>query len=377
MDFQYSEEQRLLADSAARFVRERYDFETRQRIAMGEAGFSAEHWAQMADQGWLALPFAEADGGLGAGPVEMMIVMEALGRGLVVEPYLPTVVLAGGVVAACGNADQRAALLPAIATGELKAAFAHAEAAARYSPAFTACEARPAEGGGYVLTGAKSVVLGAPLADRLVVLARTGRKPGTAQGLSLFLVDPAADGVVVRGYPTTDGQRAGDVLLDGVRVGADAMLGPRGQGLAVAERVLDAATAMLCAEALGAMDAAVAMTREHLRTRTQFGRPIGDFQVLQHRLVDMTIAAEEARSLTIRAALMLDADEAERRAAVSAAKVTVGDRGRFIAAQAVQLHGGMGVSDDMAVGHYFKRLYMVEQLFGDSAYHRDRWHALQ
>ena len=376
MDFQYSEEQTLLADSAARFIRDRYDFEKRQRWAKSDTGFDPQNWQHMADQGWLALPFDEADGGLGAGPVELMIVMEAMGRGLVLEPYLPTVVLAGGLISRCGEVGQRKTLIDGIAAGRLKAAFAYAEPAARYHTAYTACRAE-ADGDGYRLSGHKAVVLGAPSAERLIVLARTDDKPGNAQGLSLFLVDPATDGVVIRPYPTTDGLRAGDVVLDDVSVSSDAVLGPKGQALAPTEAVLDSAAAMICAEALGAMEALLEATRTHLQTRSQFGQPIGRFQVLQHRLADMMIAAEECRSLVMRAVLMLSTDEAERRAAVSAAKVTVGEKGRFIAREAVQLHGGMGVSDEMAVGHYFKRLFMIEQLFGDTPYHRDRWNALQ
>ena len=370
MDFDLSEEQRLLRDSVDRLIDDAYgDFDKRRAYAAGPNGFSAALWTRFAELGLLGLPFAEADGGFGGGPVETMLVMEAIGRGLALEPYLSTVVLGGGFVRLGGNDAQRRQLLPRIADGSLRLAFAHAERQARYDLFDVAATAR-AEGGGFVLDGAKSVVLHGDSADLLVVGARLSGARRDRAGIGLFLVDAGAEGVTRRGYPTQDGQRAAEIMLEHVRVPADAMLGAPGDGLALIGRVTDTAIAALCAEAVGAMAALHALTVDYLKTRKQFGVPIGSFQALQHRAADMLVALEQARSMAMYAAMMADApDAAERHIAMAAARVQIDDSARMVGQAAIQLHGGIGMTHEYKAGHYFKRLTMIGMMFGDTDHH--------
>ncbi len=370
MDFALSEEQRLLRDSAERFVRENYSFEARRALAAGAEGFSRAHWRQMAELGWLALPFSERDGGLGGQASDIMGLMEAFGRGLVLEPYLSTILLAGRTLAALGDSEQKAEHLPSLIAGERLAALAFAEPGSRHDLARVATLA-VREGEGWRLDGHKSVVLGGPAADLFVVTARI---EGEAD-IAAFLLPADAAGLLVRGYPTCDGGRAAELVLEAVHLDARARLsaGPVRPAL---EAVIDGATAAVCAEAVGIMEAATAATREHLLTRRQFGRPLAAFQVLQHRLTDMVVACEEMRSLMIAANLAVDGgDAAERAAAVSAAKAELGRRGTFVVAQAVQLHGGMGVSDELGIASCFKRLHVLDALFGDRDHHLRRYAA--
>ena len=369
MDFGLTDQQQLLRDSIERFVQDEYAFDARRKIVASEAGFSREHWATFAELGLLGLPFAEDDGGIGGDGVDTMVVMEAFGKGLVVEPFLPTVVLCGSLLKLAASPAQRAALVPAIIAGEALLAFAHGERRARHDLGHVETTAT-ARGDGYVLAGTKSVVLGAPSATHLVVSARTGA------GISLFLVPADAAGLSLRPYLTIDGQRAAEVMLADVAVGADALLGPDGGALPVIEQAVDIATAALCAEAVGCMQATFERTRDYLNTREQFGTKIGHFQALQHALVDMFIELEQSRSMAIVAAVHADAaDAAARRRAISAAKVQIGKSGRAIGQSAVQLHGGMGMTDEMQVGHYFKRLTAIEQTFGDGDHHLARFQA--
>jgi pimeloyl-CoA dehydrogenase small subunit len=369
MDFELSDEQRLLRESVDRLIAEHYDFAARQRHAREPGGFSAAMWRRYAELGLLALPFAESDGGIGGGPVETMIVMEAFGRALALEPYLATVVLGGGFLRLGGRAAMRAALIPGIARGELKLAFAHAERQARHDLGDVATAARR-DGAGFVLDGAKSLVLHGDAADSLVVSARLSGAQRDRDGIGLFLVDVAQEGVTRRGFPTVDGLRAAEVTLSGVRAAADAVIGEAGDGFALIERVVDGAIAALAAEAVGAMAAMHALTVDYLKTRKQFGVPIGNFQVLQHRAADMLIALEEARSLALLAAMTADEpDPIERRKAMAAAKVQIGRSGRIVGQGAIQLHGGMGMTMEHSVGHYFKRVTMIDTLFGDADHH--------
>jgi pimeloyl-CoA dehydrogenase small subunit len=369
MDFELTEEQRLLRDSVERLMADRYDFAARKRFMQEPGGFSAELWRQYAELGLLGLPFAESDGGLGAGPVETMIVMEAFGRALALEPYLATVVLGGGFLRAGGSDAMRQDLVPQVASGATKLAFAHAERQARYDLADVATTARK-DGTGFVLDGAKSLVLHGDAADKLIVSARLSGAPRDRAGLALFLVDARAEGVTRRGYPTVDGLRAAEVTLAGVRVAADAAIGEPGEGLSLIERVVDGAMAALAAEAVGAMAAMHELTVEYLKTRQQFGRPIGSFQVLQHRAADMLVALEEARSMALLATMMADEPDAtERRKAIAAAKVQIGRSGRTVGQGAIQLHGGIGMTMENKVGHYFKRVTMIDTLFGDADHH--------
>ncbi|MGE0717502.1 MAG: acyl-CoA dehydrogenase family protein, partial [Alphaproteobacteria bacterium] len=307
MDFGLSEQQQLLADSLARFVRDEYEIDARRKIVAGDDGFSRDHWRTFAQLGLLGLPFAEDEGGIGGDGVDTMVVMEAFGRGLVVEPFLPTVLLCGTLLKRAANTEQRTALLPGIIAGERLLAFAHGERRARYDLGHVETRAAPS-GDGFVLDGVKSVVLGAAAADALIVSART------AAGISLVLVDRAAPGVNLRPYATIDGQRAAEVTLSGVAVGRDAMLGPDGRALPAIEHAVDVATAAVCAEAVGCMQALLEATRDYLNTREQFGTRIGNFQALQHALVDMFIELEQARSMAIVAAVHADAEDAAARA---------------------------------------------------------------
>lgn len=376
MDFSLSEEQTLLQDSVERFVQNDYAFETRQKLIAQDPGYSVENWKQFAELGWLGMPFPEADGGFGGGAVETMIMMEALGRGLVVEPFVPTVVLAGGALKLAGSAAQKAAHLAGIMDGSVQGALAFTEPQSRYNLADVAVTARQ-QGDGWVIDGTKSVVLNGPSADLLVVSARTGGEQRDRDGVSLFLVPGDSAGISRRDYPTVDGLRAAEITFDGVEVGADALLGEAGAGLPVLEQVIDEGILAIGAEAVGAMEVAYKVTVEYCKTREQFGQPIGQFQVLQHRMVDMFMQHEQAKSLLYMAAMRMDEGYGDAaRKAVSALKVQVGKSGRFVGQQAVQLHGGMGMTDELSVGHYFKRLTTIDTLFGNSDVHLKRFGAL-
>ncbi len=376
MDFDLSDEQRLLKESVERLLADRYDFEARQRYARESGGSSPAMWATFAEQGLLAVPFAEEDGGIGGGALETMIVMEAFGQALVLEPYLATVVLGGGLLRHAGDAAQRAALLPGVIGGETRLAFAHAERRARYDLADVGVQARR-EGDAYVLEGEKSLVLNGDTADTLIVSARTAGGRREREGIGLFLVEASAPGLSRRGYPTQDGGRAAEVSLSSVRVGADAVLGDPAGALPVIERVVDEAIAALCAEAVGAMDRMHALTTQYMKERKQFGVAIGSFQALQHHAVDMYVELEQARSMSFLATMMVDEANAEERArSIAAAKVQIGRSGRTVGQGAIQLHGGVGMTMEYAVGHYFKRVTMIDTLFGDADHHLARVAAL-
>ncbi|MDT3735897.1 MAG: acyl-CoA dehydrogenase family protein [Denitratisoma sp.] len=363
MDFNYTDEQNALRDTLSRYIAKDYPFEARRALAKSAEGFSRDHWKQFADLGLLALPFPEDFGGLNGNAVDTLLVMEAFGRGLVLEPYLSTVVIAGGLIRDAGSAAQKEDILPAVAGGERMLALAHYERGARYEVSRVDTAAK-ADGAGWKLSGAKGVVLGGGAADSLLVTANTGK------GISLFLVDARASGVTVRNTMTQDGSRAAEIRLDNVAVDAEALVGPEGGALPLVERALDYGIAALCAEAVGIMAALDEATLEYLKTRKQFGQPIGRFQALQHRMVDMVIATEQSRSMAMMAAVKADSsDDAERRRAISAAKAYIGQQARFVGQQAVQLHGGMGVVDELNVSHYFKRLTMIELTFGNTDHH--------
>jgi len=373
MDFELTDEQRQLQDSVAKFVSDNYSFEQRRALVATDAGYSEGNWTQMAELGWLALSIPEENGGIGLGPVETMILMEEFGKGLVAEPYMATVIMGAGAVINGGSDDQKNAILPGVADGSVKMALGFAERQSRYNLADVATTAE-AGGGGYKLNGMKGVVFGAPSANKIVVSARTSGGPRDTDGITLFVVDADQAGVSVRGYPTADGMRAGEVTLENAQVGADVVIGPVGGGLAILEKTIDQAIAAIAAEATGAMSHLNDMTLEYIKTREQFGQPIGRFQVLQHRMVDMFIAHEEAKSMAMMAAMRVEEDdEKERKKALSAAKVQIGKSGRYVGQQAIQLHGGIGMTDEYAAGHYFKRLTMVDRTFGDVDFHLKRF----
>ena len=367
MDFDLSEDQRLLKESVDRLIAGEYSFEQRKKYMAEPAGWSAAMWSQLTETGLLGLPFEETLGGFGGGPVETAIVMEAFGRGLVLEPFFATVILGGGLLRRAASDTLRGSLAPKIAAGKLKLAFAHVERHSRYDLSDVTTSARK-DGAGYILDGAKSVVLHGDVADRIFVTARLAGERRAPDGIGLFLVDPAASGVARRGYRTQDGLRAAELTLSKVRVTADDLV--HDNALAPIEHVIDEAIAALCAEAVGALQSLQDLTLEYLKTRKQFGRAIGSFQVLQHRSVDMLVAVEGARSMAMFAAVMAaDENPIERRKAISAAKVQIGRSARHVGQEAIQLHGGIGMTNEYAAGHYFKRVTMIDQLYGDADTH--------
>ncbi|MDR3420049.1 MAG: acyl-CoA dehydrogenase family protein [Xanthobacteraceae bacterium] len=369
MDFALSDEQRLLRDSVERLFADRYAFEARRHYAQEPGGYSHDLWALYAELGLLGLPFAEEHGGSAGGPVETMIVMEAIGKALALEPYLATVVLAGGLLRLGGSEKLRAELIPRIAAGDLTLAFAHAERQSRYDLADVATSARR-DGGDFVLDGAKSLVLHGDSAKKFIVSARLNGARNDHVGLGLFLIDAAASGVTTRGYGTVDGLRGAEVQLANVRVPAGASISEPGAAFPLIERVADAGIAALCAEAVGAMAAMHETTVDYMKTRKQFGVTIGSFQVLQHRAAEMLVALEQARSMAMLATMMADADDPrERRATISAAKVQIGRSGRSVGQAAIQIHGGIGMTMEAKVGHYFKRVTTIDTLFGDADHH--------
>jgi alkylation response protein AidB-like acyl-CoA dehydrogenase len=373
MDFNYSNEQLGLQDTLRRFIGRDYGFERRRELARSALGFSAEGWAQYADLGLLSLPFPEQFGGLGGNAVDIMLVMELIGRGLLLEPYLSTIVLCGGLIRDAASEPLKRTLLPRIGAGELKLALACYEAAGRYDLSQVACAA-VRSGAGWRLSGRKTVVLDAPSADYFLVSARTGGHAGELQGISVFMVGREASGATLQAYPTQSGGRAADLRLEDVALDADALIGAPGGGLALIERAVDRGVAALCAEAVGIITALNEATLDYLKTRKQFGVPIGKFQALQHRMADLFIAAEQARSMALLAAVHADSDDAaERRRAASGAKAYIGQAARLVGQQAVQMHGAMGVVDDHIVSHYFKRLTMISSSLGDVDFHFARF----
>jgi alkylation response protein AidB-like acyl-CoA dehydrogenase len=372
MDIQFTEEQELLRGSIQRLLRDQYDFDARRKIVATEEGWSRKHWSAFAELGLCAAPFRESSGGLGGGPLATMIVMQEFGRNLVVEPFFETVVLAGGLIDDIGSQAQRDALLPQIMAGESIWALAWAEGRSRYDLSNVATSARR-HGDHFVLSGTKAAVIGAPWADKLIVSARTSGGQRDRSGVSLFVVDRHSANLHLQSFKTIDGRRAAEITLIDAQVPASQLLGTEGEGVVALEACRDRAIAALCAEAVGAMSELNSVTLEYAKTRKQFGVALGTFQVLQHRMVDMFIALEESISLTQHLNLSLAAGEPHGSKLASGTKSKVGDAARFVAEQAVQLHGGMGMSDELNVGHYFKRIASINVQFGDPTYHLMRY----
>ena len=374
MDFSFTEEQTLLRNMVQSFVQDNYDFDSRMKIVRSEEGMSREIWGQFAELGLLAAPFSEEMGGLDGGPIETMVIMEELGRGLVVEPYLPTIVLCGGILSRHASDAQKEAHLPGIIGGEDVWALAYAEPQSRFNPADVLSSAN-GDGDGYVLNGTKAVVAAAPWASKLIVSARISGDQRDSDGLGLFIVEKSASGVSTQDYPTVDGNRASEVTLENVTVGADALIGDACNGLALLDEALDYGIGAVCAEAIGHMKCLNDATVEYCKTRKQFGVPIGSFQVLQHRMVDMFMEYEQSVSMTYMVNMKLTESEAERKKAAAGAKVQIGKSGRFVGQEAVQLHGGMGMTEELNVGHYFKRLTVIDTQFGNVDHHLKRFAA--
>ena len=374
MDFKLTEEQTLLKDSVDRFLADEYDLEKRRSLVASEEGFNRNHWKTFADLGWLAMPFSEENGGLGGGPVEVMVLMESFGRNLVVEPYLHVIVTAATLVEELGDEKLRTSILPDIISGEKLIALGHVEPQARYNLSDVATKATETPNG-YKISGQKAVVFFGASADHYVISARTQGKQTDESGISIFLVDAQSKGITKRPYPTIDGLKASELVLDDVEINKDALIGESGGAFSAIETMADRAATAACAEAVGIMDCLHEQTLEYLNTREQFGTKLGKFQALQHRSVDMFVACQEARSMAYLATLSLSKNRRERIRAVSAAKAHIGKAGRLVGQEAVQMHGGMGMTDELIIGHYFKRLTMIDTFFGNSDFHLERFAA--
>ena len=378
MDFSYSDEQQMLQESVQKFVQRHYAFDARRAILGSAQGYSAQHWALFAELGWLTVPFAEADGGFGGLATDLMVLMDEFGKALVVEPFVTGVVMGGGLLSALGTPAQKKALLPQVMEGSLQLACALYEASGRYNLAGIATTAQNM-GGHYLVNGSKVLVLNGPAAQMLLVSVRTAGNEGDAAGVSVLMIPADSSGIVRRDYTTVDGHRAAQLRFENVQVPVSAMLGAPHAALPALQQVIDRATLCVCAEAAGAMDTLLHKTVEYSKTRRQFDVPIGSFQALQHRMADMFIECELARSIVMMAAMTLDSDvpEPQKQRAVSAAKSRVGRAARKVGQEAVQLHGGIGITDELDVSHYFKRLTAIELLFGNTDFHTARFARLQ
>ena len=372
MNFDYTEEQQMVRDSIARFVQDDYDWDTRRAIVDGDEGMSRENWNTFAELGWLSIPFSEADGGFGGNIVDLSVVMEEMGKGLVVEPFFPTVVLFGGLVARAGDEAQRGAVLENLISGQTLGAFAYVERQSRFE--ISDCTTTvTASDGGFTLNGEKVVVFNGEHADQLVVLARTSGEQFDRDGLSLFLVDANAAGVSKVAYPMMDAQRVANITFDNVQLAAHALLGAEGGAMDVVDQVVREALIALAAEAVGIMGTLNAKTLEYTKTREQFGTAIGSFQALQHRMVDTMMAYEQAKSLLFKALCEYKIDPESADTTIHALKVLIDRNSKLIYGEAIQMHGGMGITDELDIGHYAKRLMMINATFGDGTFHRSEF----
>lgn len=374
MNFEFTEEQTMLRDSLSRFLRDKYDFEARQTIIQSDAGWSKDIWTQFAEMGLMGAAFPEDHNGFGGSSADLLVLMEEFGKALVVEPFLPTVVLAGQILRHVGG-PHASTLIPQIIAGEQIMGFGYAEPKSRFHLSHVETTAKK-DSNSYILNGHKAVVLAAPLADKLIISARTSGKTRDEAGISLFLIDTQQDGIRIEGYPTIDGMQAGEVYLENAKVPVENLLGAEGSAFSLIEQVIDGATNAICAEAIGVCRKMCELTNEYTRQREQFGVPISKFQVLQHTMVDMFIYAEEMTSMAYMAAMKADTPGFDTRQSASAAKVQLGKSCKFVGEAAVQLHGGMGITEEMAVGHYFMHGTMLNTLFGNQEYHMKRYQAL-
>jgi len=372
MNFDFTEEQQMVRDSIARFVQDDYDWDTRKAIVASEKGLSPDNWKLFAELGWLSIPFAEEHGGFGGNIVDLSVVMEELGKGLVVEPYFPTVVLFGGLIARAGSDAQRAEWLPRVIGGDVLGGFAYVERQSRFA-LHDCLTTATRSGDGFVLNGEKVVVFNGEQADHLVVLARTSGEQSDRAGLSLFIVDAGAAGIDKMNYPMMDGQRVANVTFKDVALPADALLGEEGQALGLVEALVDEAIIALAAEAVGIMGVLNAKTLEYAKTREQFGVAIGSYQALQHRMVDTMMAYEQCKSLLFKALCEYKQDPAMAAETIHALKVLIDRNGKHVFGEAIQIHGGMGMTDELDIGHYAKRLMMINTTFGDANFHRNRF----
>lgn len=368
MDISFSEEQLLLRDSVEKFISDKYSISERNKITATEDGFSAKNWQQFADLGWLALPFDEEDGGIGGSPVDTMVLMEEFGKGLVVEPYLATVVMVGTAIAEYGSGAQKAEIISGIVDGGLIASFAYAEQQAQYDLNNIATTAKK-DGDIYLLNGTKSVVLNAQSADKILVSTRTSGNQCDSDGITLFLVNATAEGITRQDYPTVDGLRASEIEFKDVKIPADNIVGQLNKGAAIIDKVVTRAILAIAAEAVGAMEVLYKDTVEYTKQREQFDHPLSDFQVLKHRMTEMFMEHSLAKSLCMKATMLESQGSIEAKRTIHALKYLIGKSGKFIGENAVQLHGGMGMTEELRVAHYFKRLMIIDSQLGNSDYH--------
>jgi len=375
MDFNFNEEQTLIQSQVAQFIQRDYEWEKRQVLVASDLGFSSENWKTFAELGWLGISLSEKSGGFGGSALESMIIMEEFGKGLVVEPFLETVILCAGLIDSCGNEEQKADLLGPVISGEMHLALGFTEPQSRFNLADVTTEAKK-KNGDYLVSGFKSVVMNGPNADKLIISARTSGKQDDKEGISLFVIDKNLEGVSLRNYPTVDGRRASEVTLENVIIPSSSLLSEEGKGFQHLEGAIDGATLAICAEAVGAMEVLYKATVEYTKTREQFGQAIGKFQVLQHRMVDMFMEYEQSKSLLYMATIKNVEGSKDAKKAISGLKYQVGKAAKFIGQQSVQLHGGMGVTEELSVGHFFKRLTTIITIFGNTDYHLKRYSQL-
>ena len=375
MDFTFNEEQSLIQDQVDQFVQKEYDWETRQSLSNSELGFGEDNWKKFAELGWLGISVSEDSGGFGGSAIESMLIMEAFGKGLVVEPFLETVIMAGGLIDDHGSDQQKSSFLEPAIAGEMHLALAYAEPQSRFNLSDVVTEAK-ADGANFIINGYKSVVMNGPSADQIIVSARTSGTQLDENGISLFIIDANASGLDKTNYKTVDGRRASDLTFENVSVSKENLIGDQDKGFEILDSAIDKAILAISAEAVGAMEVLYKTTVEYTKTREQFGTAIGKFQVLQHRMVDMFMEYEQCKSLLYMATMKHEEKAEDAKKAISGLKYQVGKAGKFIGQQAVQLHGGMGVTDELNVGHYFKRLTTVGTIFGNTDYHLKKYTSL-
>jgi len=375
MDFTFNEEQSLIQDQVDQFVQKEYDWETRQSLSNSELGFGEDNWKKFAELGWLGISVSEDSGGFGGSAIESMLIMEAFGKGLVVEPFLETVIMAGGLIDDHGSDQQKSSFLEPAIAGEMHLALAYAEPQSRFNLSDVVTDAK-ADGDNFIINGYKSVVMNGPSADQIIVSARTSGTQLDGNGISLFIIDANASGLDKTNYKTVDGRRASDLTFENVSVSKESLIGVQDKGFEILDSAIDKAILAISAEAVGAMEVLYKTTVEYTKTREQFGTAIGKFQVLQHRMVDMFMEYEQCKSLLYMATMKHEEKAEDAKKAISGLKYQVGKAGKFIGQQAVQLHGGMGVTDELNVGHYFKRLTTVGTIFGNTDYHLKKYSSL-
>ena len=372
MNFELSAEQKMIQQSVERFVQENYDLPTRVKLSGDGAGFSKEYWNSMAELGWLGLPFSEDDGGFGGNQIDVIVIMEQFGRGLVLEPYLSSVVMAGGAIKRGGSDKLKQEFLSSLIEGSKQLCFGYAELQSRFDLDDVATTAKK-EGDTYVINGQKSMVLNAESADAIVVSVRTDGAQVDKNGISLFLVDADSNGVEMENFPTVDGLRASEISFENVEVDSSRLIGPINEGFGILQEATNDAILALCAEAVGAMEVLYKDTVEYTQQREQFDHPLSDFQVLQHRMVDMFMEYEQSKSMLLRATLETVQDPIAAQKTIHGLKYLVGKSGIFVGENAVQLHGGMGVTEELRVGHYFKRLIVIDSILGNTDFHLQKF----